>query len=721
MIGSTGFAGKAKPAAAYGFLSNWAAATPSVMTVNGDVIKSQMSERFIRVGTDTVPVAIMTTGEIRAKSKKGIPTDFEGSIAKLMGIKHWKKETRGNYVAMEAEVPGSARLVKVFVSKNPKVYRYSIVSIRTAFMLPTYYEAEILQRIQMKDDKGVAELEKPSSTTAKIYRFLLAPSSAQASTLDDLLDLASSSANSVSGAAKQVGTFTTTSVSAVNGLTGSVTTAGANITGTMSTVGTNLTTTASTLGNNVVTTVNNGVGNLTSTVNNGVGNLTSTANNVMSTASTTVTNATTSLHGDVTTASNAINNASSTADKDVKYALNPVNDFKAALGAGLGYSLGTMLVQFAADGGAAICKQIFYAITGRLPDNVQNSLNDQGKQAWADLERLSKEALELDKKMQLTLMSMAALSGKNPINMYQSLPDKEIALQSDMRRLQGAMDNFKNTDTRNICIQAYREDAQQLLIVQNLQPIFAAPEVKRPQDLCNSFDDLYKQWASLELQIANARNILLKNMSFMITGAAKEAAKAGAQDFSPRQAGKNCAQLEDAVDKADSEIGKNNCYCGNGGISSKCYNACQKRVLSKGILDDCNSVVDMNKARDTDSDDVISMQAVKQSSDMMKDSYKKLVGSYCEAGSTQPGCNGDQGSFAKIHDALQDRFKYVQVACPNGITKAQPADVQAGAAKADAMENSDVPLASATGSQLPTSSDSPGFFSRLGSAIRNIF
>lgn len=684
MISTTGFAKTANPEAAYSFLNNWSASAPTITKVNGDVISSRMLERYVKVGNDKVPVAVMTIGEIRAHSKKGVPTDFAGAIAKLMHIKHWKKETRGTYTAYEAEAPEAARFVKIFVSKDTKVYRYSMISMRTAFMLPTYYESEIIQREQMNDQKGVVDLEKPTSAVAQIYRLLLGSTPAEAMSLDDLLNILSSNASSVGTAADNVSTFTHTSVASVNNLTGTVSSG------------------VTTLSN----TVTSGVGTVVSTANNITGQVTSTVNSAVGNLGTIVSGAEKSASSDVNTINNAVNKV-----------MNPVTEGKAFFGAALGYSLGAELAAFAGDGLVTACKEVFNAITGNLPESVKDGLNDQGQKAWADLERLSKEALELDKQMQLTMASLNLLTGKDVTDM--DFGAEKYRIDYNLRQIRNAEDKLKSAQDRNVCFQAEKQENIKLLIVQNLEPILDSPRGKSADELCRSFDDLYQQWANVEMQIANARAVLMNNMAYMLTGAAKTAAKANKSSTTHYEDQENCQDLEKQINKDDSEIGKNNCYRNSIGMSDTCTNLFGIHDNDVATWNNCKDIVTMKQGRDVTSDQFISSATVRQASDMMRDSYKRLQSSYCEPDSTKPGCDGKQGSFAQIHDAMQARFAQVQAKCPNTIAKADPAANQAGAQKAAAVAASDVPMSSLPASQAPTASDAPGFFGQMGEHISN--
>lgn len=156
----------------------WVASPKVISQMGGAQVSSQWSERVLPVRGKLVSVATMTTGEIKSSTGEGFPKDFTGALMQLTKIKQWKQEDRGSYVAYEALLPDQGRYLKVFVSKTKDSYKYSIASIRLAFMMPTYFEAELIQREAMGDIKGVADLQRSTFKYSAIYQMLVSPANA---------------------------------------------------------------------------------------------------------------------------------------------------------------------------------------------------------------------------------------------------------------------------------------------------------------------------------------------------------------------------------------------------------------------------------------------------------------------------------------------------------------------------------------------------------------
>lgn len=140
--------------------NNWISSENVSVNENGIHVATQMQQRLINLRGTVLPIATLTKGEIESPDGRGIPQDLSGHLAKVMGISHWKQEDRGAYVAYEAQVPQEARLVKLFVSKSKTKFRYSIFTVRMAYLLPLYFEAELIQRNHMSGNVDVVELEK---------------------------------------------------------------------------------------------------------------------------------------------------------------------------------------------------------------------------------------------------------------------------------------------------------------------------------------------------------------------------------------------------------------------------------------------------------------------------------------------------------------------------------------------------------------------------------
>lgn len=174
LLSSLGAFGAAQPTSNVpAYKANWIETKKVVSKITGGETSVQWRQRNVEVLGKSIQVATITSGEIKDSTGRLIPRDLAGAIAKISKIKKWKQETRGAYTAYEAMLPDQAQYMKVFVYKNKDTYKYSIATMRVAFMLPTYFEAELIQREEIGDIKGVADMRAPTSKYAALFNAVI--------------------------------------------------------------------------------------------------------------------------------------------------------------------------------------------------------------------------------------------------------------------------------------------------------------------------------------------------------------------------------------------------------------------------------------------------------------------------------------------------------------------------------------------------------------------
>lgn len=675
--------------------SNWAMSSPYTISKDGVHVTTAGKQRMIRLRGNVVSTATLTSGFIKSPNGVGVPKDLAKEMAQLLGIKQWKMEDRGTYIAYEAPVPKEARLLKLFVGKDKKNFRYSVATIRVAYMLPVYYEAELLQRQLMEGTGSVAALEKDSKW-ARLFEYFVSPSYAAGSiSLADLVNGFNSSnipninvtpgavtnvTGSLDNLAGQVGGIKTS----VDGLAG----AGNNLAG---------------AGNNIA-----GAGHhVADSINTAAGSVNNLANEAHS------------IQGTIANSTEVMRNSASDINSTLRGFQDPKVFFKVGLATGFGYSLGSMLVQFATDGAASLVKKIFYEVSGQMDPATRERMTKRGQAAWDDLEKLSARVAEIDKNVQLRLAVLTSLNGKDPLTLANELEDRRLLIESDIRKLKKSMDGTTDMNKRLECSSSIRELNQQLELIKQMQPILQTEQPRSQVELCASFDRLYQNWASVELQMHNARSVLLNEMVALATGAERATRESNESLASDRK--KRNACKDSKLDDVEDLLSDNDCECKGATTTQTCNYLCMEQKNYQDHEKSCLNMVTMSNKRDKETDSLVESELVRQNTKMLEDSYSKLSKSYCVAGDTSGVCDGKDGSFSAVHGKMQGQFQKIQQACGSDsvVATTSPRDIMEGKRKAAAASASSLPLASAK--DLPKPSESGGFFSKLFGGIANFF
>ena len=690
--------------------SNWVTSDDQKVSDKNATVTSRIAQRLVVMRGNAIPVATMTSGEIVSKDGQGVPKDLAGHLAKLANITNWKKANHGSYTAYEAYLPKSGEYLKLFVSNTDKkgVFKYSVATIRGAYMIPMYYEAELLQRKQMEGSKAVAELEKSGGMWASLFQYFVSPayadffsslsswlsSSGSSSGASSLTDTLNNSSSSLSSAA-------TTASNAVNNASGAVN----NIANT---------------GNNLANTGNNIAG-----AGNNIANSITGASNNASTIANQLTGEVKSIQGTISSASADMKQVGGDINNTLKGFQNPVTMGKVALATGFGYTLGSMLAQFAVTGAVDLAKNIFYEVTGQMNPAMKDQVLSKGKKAWDQLAKLSEQVAEVDMNVQVRLAALAEVTGKDPSTVLTDLDYKSGMMKRDLQRITEALKNTDDPATNKACMVAQKQMEDQLQVWKAVRKIVQQPQQRSKADICSGFDDLYQQWTNAELQMRNARNVLMRNMYAIIadnsdTAAASKEEEIGFQ--ASRKKRNRCAE-NDLLDQATSQARSNDCDCSLNSSTPwtpVCASVCRQVVNYQAAVKSCQASLQADAAIDVNTENAELSDAIANSAKMLEESKVKLVKATCVAGSTKGLCDGKEGSFTKIRNTMQSQFNEVAQKCGTDsvINTSSPGDIAAGQKKAAEVLQSPGPIADAPATDLPQESERGGFFSRLFAGIK---
>jgi hypothetical protein len=659
----------------YLFLSRWVSSKPTTLEVGGEKKTMQYSQRFIQMGPDQIPVATMSLGEYVVKDPNRLPSDFAKEMGKFFGIKKWKQENRGSYTAYEAEMPEYSRFVKLFVSKKGNTFKYSLVSIRAPYLMPTYFEAEIIQRDQMGEGRSVASFEGPNGMFAQMLHLLVNPANAAVPTnYQDILgiinDLWAPLTNASGNLVKQVGSAQGTAVRISGDITKNV--------GVLS----------STIDNNAVRVVNM-ASQFDGTVNRGIDTVQKTLSS-----------------GNVAK-------------------LGSIAGVTFGAGAALGGMAVNAFSHLITDGVVPLAIKAYYEIVGELSPEVRKRIAEKAPKAWDDLQRFSFEAANIENKMAQQLGAMQWLAQFNPTMSYEELNNQEKLLQKEYRKAIASLDASDRNSEKN-CAAQVSDIEEKITYIQNLKVIIGRGGATKPQDICKTFDQMYSQWANVEVQLNNARNIFLRNAFIIVKDLQNEAAEAVA-DTKQRKKDNTCEDESPLLKQANKDVADNKCDCTARIQNEDCANICETQRSYKRQDENCiqmaRGIAKINRFEEQR----ITAQGLEQNSLMLKNAYDNFLGAYCD--STKQDCKGNtDGSFKAVSDRMQTMFDKIFKLCGNNSIvrmKKDPAAAAAGEAKGEAAANSDLPLASMDARALPKPAESSNFVVRWAksalSAITNIF
>jgi len=652
LFSTTAFGQKAKKADPYFFLSRWAVGKKLVNESNGEKSTTQYRQRFVMMGDEQVPVATMTSTEIQLRDDKSPVPDVAKRVADLTGIKKWKFEDRGSYKAYEAELVEHTRYLKLFVSKQGKVLKYSLVTIRIPYMMPTYFEAELLQRDEIGAERNTANFAQPGSMFAQVYQLLVPTAHAftYADVLSVIRDVWAPGVNSVNGLSSEVGK--------ING------------------------------------TVANGVNSFTS----GVNTFNGTANRAIDQAG--------NING-------TLNSLNSTARDINATARDKGNALKMGAALGVGAAVGTLgvnlVTHFITDVGAPLARKAYYELIGELTPEVQKAISERAPEAWKNLEFYTDKAAEIEKKMALQLGAMEWLARFNPTTSAEEIDKQLIIKQSELKKAEARLDHASSSSSQNICAGEVRQLQKEIAYLKAIMPVIkeGGPESAiRAQDLCSTFDRMYGEWANVEMQLNNARSAFIRN-AYIITKDAEAAGREAARDLagSDRKKGNKCEDSPELKD-AQNAISKKDCKCGTPDEAREnCAELCQTRTDYEAHIRSCLNMANLGGKVDESGDRARRASLLRQNSEMLENTYKNFLGTYCD--SKKQDCEGNKdGSFKALTDRMQTRFSAIFKMCGSKtvVRTMKPANVDINDTAGLEAAKKDVPISTLPKAAQPNAS-----------------
>jgi hypothetical protein len=649
------------------FKANWVQSKKYTMQVGGTTLITQMHERIIPMADVAIPVATMTTGEITAKDAEDLPQDFIGGLGQLMKIKKWKEEKRGSYTAYEAVMPEYMRYVKVFVSKEKNTFKYSLVTMRVAYMLPAYFEAELIQREEIGDLKGVAELRKSNNTYARIYEMMVTPAHAQ-----NYGVVGNNLLNYIGGwQPGQISQITQGARDAANNIGNSINNAASSLSRVEGTV--------------------NGFANRMESITTGAER---TIDRNMASAT---------QRWDETNKNWAESN------RVANKAISPKTVATltlTALGTASAYNLG---VHFLTETIPYLARETYYMVTGNLKPEIREQMIAIGGKAWDDIDRLSVQAMELDLKLQAQVSAMEYASSGNFVNDMQKLQAiKANALKS--------YDFATSQETKVACMNVLKTMQTKIVFLEGVGSIIQAARTGRPE-MCAGFDEMYRQWIQTEGALSIARDAILQNSTAVMKKMNSKIAEASLQLASDRSLDTDCEKSPD-LDRTDKQIAKEG--CNDTAIRSEiCADLLQMRKYYLIPVQTCRNMEAGRKNLDPVKEEKDRARLMAATAQMMGDSYDRLLKSNCRIGVRNALCDGQStGLYANLKDDMSKNFKKAAAMCGNlsTIRIAPETDVHQGAQMAAAQMAGPQPLAS-NEKNHPSPNQGGGFVSKIMDAI----
>ncbi|MBC7372070.1 MAG: hypothetical protein H7326_10920 [Bdellovibrionaceae bacterium] len=526
------------------YKANWIETKKIVSKITGGETSVQWRQRNVEVLGKSIQVATITSGEIKDTTGRLIPRDLAGAIAKISKIKKWKQETRGAYTAYEAMLPDQAQYMKVFVYKNKDTYKYSIATMRVAFMLPTYFEAELIQREEIGDINGVADMRAPGGKYAALFAAVVPNANA--------IDF--------SGI-----------VNYFNGWLGVGQTAAQGVAQAPAAI------------NNLATAGNNGAASINS-ASVSINGLSATAG---------------ASSAELSGAADRFGTKLEKFDKTLQGFQDNSKVAKTALVAGLaggfGGAAGASIFHYGAQGIAYGAREIYYLITGDLKPEIRAQMGAAGQIAWDSIDALSAEVINMTTQMDLEQQAMKMATGADAMT-YDKAKAKIRLLESDLRKLTNRLDNDTDQDRRVKCTQQMGPIEDEIAHLKKFLPILDAQ--KNGNDVCTSFARKYERWVAIENDIQEARNAILNNTIVVIAKANRELQDSAKVLSSAREEANEC-DYSVGIKKATRFVGnEDGCICSTRLKSDRCLTACSSLENLQSAQFACNDSAKANKNLD---------------------------------------------------------------------------------------------------------------------------
>lgn len=547
-----------------------------------------------------------------------------------LGKENWTTDKIDGLDVYEKFDTGSMALYRLV--HNTKTNQYSIGSIKTRFLMPSYIEMHLLQ--------VEALTNKKSKTTASFLYNLIFLKAVAADAVNPF-----DYVNTLNNTVTQIGKLNTgldNHADAMRDLSGSLDTT--NVTIGNST--TQLQNTAAQLGNDTRATA--------ATLQQSTDQV---GKDLKDTAKT--------LQDSTAQVGDDLKNTGKQFGDDMKETISPENAAKIAAAAALSANLTNTLYHFFTTGTYTLARKAYYEAAGEFTPEEKKLRIQDFEDSLKQFVELSPEVEKLDQRLSLAAASLSSLTKGNPTEITLAEIDRDIA------RIRKSL-----TEGASICETCLSDAALKIGQLEEMKKVIKASGVdveKKKGEICGELDRLFLSWRDTELNLANARASIIQNAEVFM-GLVSETASVQTAWQEKRKQKSACEEPDE--DKIENYSYEEIEFCRKNPYSPRAscvtiravklkQNSC--RVASQA------KVTENLKAR-------LEMSSARMNSSI--GAFSQTLGTLdCEAEDKNGNCVAP-GVYAKASESFQKRFEGFANQCPgrgftNTIKYEQAYDKQA--------------------------------------------
>lgn len=602
-------------------------------------------QRVIDFRTFKAPVADLTHVELD-KPKDTLKPDEQVKaildvIQPSLGKVKWSRRQQGGAHVYEADWVQGNRYLTLYYRDTGKKISMSFSSVRRIYMVPVLFEMELMQRrlagVEVKSEKSKKTsalnwLERWATPAVnQILEQLLWPrAQAQVSSIDNLVNqirgLDSTQLNEVlKSLDAQTRQFLQSGSNAANSFAGAADNVG------------------------------NAAQQLPGQIDQGLALGNRAVDQVEG------------IRGDARQISNdvtaSVDNAAKTGEAAVKRLTSFKTAFIMGLGGAIGAGVGTMVVNFTANGVVNVVSSAYRAITGRIAPTVLREMKERGAVSIEELEssaeELSRLELELDKHI-AALLYASERDGQSFGEIARQAQIDEEMEKAEVERLKQEFEKHPyGSGGARYCAQQVIEHRNLAQGFGAIVPILskAAYEEQAGRDsgkaaLCNEIKELLNRWVSAENALNTARESLVSNAAVVAAEMNNHFVESYTEKTSGRRKRKHCQRsikrLRNEVPNESSDPRYR---------QHSLYSIDNMRMI-------CEDIVEIEASVNPAVAYANGLTVASQNMTNFRNELKELASAHCRPGEQSPACNGEEGAFNQLTNRYNKLVSVAQQFCP---------------------------------------------------------
>ena len=438
-------------AASYNYKNYW----DQSVWVTGD---GKSSFKLLQKENLVLPGVIAASVTVTKNNTESIATVLS-VLKKSIGVNNWTVEKLDGLDLYEAVQKKSGTLYRLV--HNKQTNEFSVASVKTRYLLPSYLEAHLWQ-VELLTNK------KASGRKSAFFSLLLPNAEAQISAYYK------NPTSALTTAINSTGSQIQTSLGNLRNQGSAVTGQLGNLTGSVNRI--------AGAGNNIASGVTNAA-NAGNNVASGLNNAATAGNNV----------------------ANSFNNGVKTLDS----ALSSKNIARVSAVAGtvfgLTTSLSSMATHFLVNGGYEVLRTFYYEAAGEFKPEEKERRLRKFKSSLETFEKLSPQMMELENKVSVLAMLMNYSAQSTSENVLAML-DSDIAKKKQTTTEADA--SCAECSAHGAALTLPQLEAMKAVVAQT-----GFGKTELASEGCSLIDKLYRNWTSIEYSLSSARRDVIQDMA----------------------------------------------------------------------------------------------------------------------------------------------------------------------------------------------------------------